>query len=206
MRPFRTSVLALASGIAAAGLALLLSGCVPDASPSRSPEPSSSASASPSSSPSGSSSPAPSASARASTPVDIDCTTLVSNDTVYEYGPIYSAKSPFTPPSGSAAAQARADKGTTCEWINTSSGTTIDLSVAQYSGSTLAAQKSASSSGAAAVSEWGGDSGYYATVVGRGTATGFVGGYWIVASSETFGSATDPDPFMQSAIAAIRAR
>lgn len=211
MRPSRTLVLAFAAASAAVGLGLVLTGCVPQARPSASPSasdaPSLSPSVSPPASPAG---PSPSASAstsaRASTPVQIPCTTLVSNDTVYQYGPIYSAKSPFTPPPGSAAAQARADRGTVCEWINTSSGTTIDLSVGRYSGATLAAQKRASADGAQSASGWGGDVGYFATSGGIGVATAFVGGYWLVTASPEFGSAADADPFMTSAVTALRSR
>lgn len=130
----------------------------------------------------------------------------MSNDTVYQYGPIYSAKSPFTPPAGSAAAQARADRGTACEWINTSSGTTIDVSVARYAGAALADQKATSASGATATSGWGGEAGFFRVQDGTGVATAFVGGYWIVASSVEFGAAGDADPFVQSAVAAVRTR
>ncbi|MBI5160974.1 MAG: hypothetical protein HY996_06135 [Micrococcales bacterium] len=213
MRPTRTSGprvrfggVAVASALVAGGLALVLAGCVPDAgAPAGTPTPSR-----PSAAASGSAAPDPSPSAttdpRSSIPVDIACSTLVSNDTVYQYGPIYSAKSPFTPPEASAAAQARADRGTTCEWINTSSGTTIDVSVARYRVATLGEQKAASAAGATTVSQWGGDAGFFRAQDGTGVATAFVGDYWIVASSVEFGAAADADPFVRSAVAAVRSR
>ena len=201
MRPSR----ALPAGLVLAGAAVLTrAGCTPDPGPSgtttRSPgtgsDPSSSASTSPSAS-------APASSPTAS-PVSIPCPTLVSNDTVYAFNPIYSAKSPFTPPSGSAAARVNRDGGTACEWINTSSGATIDVSVGRYTPAALAAIRAETFTGGTQTDGWGGDAGYFSTTKG-GTATAFTGAYWVTARGEELGSADDAAPFMESAVAAAKA-
>ena len=198
----------LPPAVAAAGIALLLlAGCTPSPAPSDTPLRTRTAGATPSAVPTGAATPAPSGSPTASSgasPVSIPCPSVVSNQTVYDYNPIYSAKSPFSPAAGTPAAQVAADRGTVCEWVNTSSGVTIDVAIGKYSASALASIRDRTFTGGAAASGYGGDAGYFAASGGVGTASALVGSYWVTVRGQEFLSASDADPFITSAVAAAR--
>lgn len=190
--------------VAAAGFALLLlAGCTPSPAPSDAPSRTRTAGAAPSRAASPSPSGAPTASSGAS-PVSIPCPSVVSNQTVYDYNPIYSAKSPVSPAAGTPAARVAADRGTVCEWVNTSSGVTIDVAIGKYSASALASIRDRTFTGGAAASGYGGDAGYFAASGGVGTASALVGPYWVTVRGEEFLAPSDAGPFITSAVSAAR--
>jgi hypothetical protein len=190
---------------------LALAGCgTTDAAAKPTKKPSHSASASPSTTaPSGASSgaasasPAPSASAVAgATPVTVACETLVSAQTIYDFNPNFTPKTPFSPASGSAGAQAVANKGVACGWINGTNSDSIVVSAAKPVAATLASLKSSAAAGTPASGL--GDAAYFSTSAGVGRVDAFKGGYWVTASSDYFASATDAQAIVTSALAALK--
>jgi hypothetical protein len=119
------------------------------------------------------------------TAVSIKCTDLISPQAMYDYNPNFLLLSNFTPPAGSAAATAIASKGVACRWENSTSGVTIDVSVAQPAPSELDGLKSDAGSRAS------GFDGYFAVKDGTGTAQVFDGAYWATISSKAFFEAGD---------------
>jgi hypothetical protein len=183
-------------------LALALAGCVPGSDPSSSPSPTASRSASDTPGPSSSGTPSatPSTPAGASSkPVSATCEQLVSSQTVYDFNPIYSAKSPAAPASGSAVAAIQKSGGRACQWINTSDGSAIDVGVAEYDAAT--ASSLAAAAGGTPVPAWG-PTASFSTSGGVGTAVIADGGTWVVASSPAFASSDDAAPFVTGAAAA----
>jgi len=119
------------------------------------------------------------------TAVSIDCTDLISPQAMYDYNPNFLLLNNFTPSAGSAAATALASKGVVCRWENSTSGVTIDVSVAQPAPNKLEALKSDAGSTAS------GFDGYFAVNGNTGTAQVFDGAYWATLSSASFFEAGD---------------
>jgi hypothetical protein len=111
--------------------ATMLTACV-NAKPSHTPHPSaSSASPSPSPTPtlSPTPTPTPTVTAAAGTPVTTKCAVILTAQQVYDYNPNVVAKTAYTPAAGTLAAHAAAASGRVCEWVNETSGATLEISV-----------------------------------------------------------------------------
>ena len=188
----------------AAVLALGLSGCVPESALELTPTPTRSTTQTPSASPTDT--PEPTATDAPSdgfdsTPVTIDCNTLVTPQVVYDYNPNYGNQPDFTPASGSAVATIAANQGVACNWVNQTSGVTFQVAVAQLAADDLASVRAGLSSGTC-VSGMG-DAAYFSASGGVGVAHVFSGPYWIVASSPAFYEFVEVQPIVKGALAAL---
>ena len=169
---------------------LLLAGCVPtdNPGPSGSSTPSPSRSASPSASPSPTPDPTE-APADTSEPVTIGCNDLISRDQMYAFSPQFVLLDTFSPGSGSLAAEAVADEGLACRWVNETSGETIDVAVAHLLEPALAEKKASiqafSKSGDA------------------GVAQAVTGPFWVSAVSVVFFEAGDAAQLMDDATSSL---
>ncbi|MGV8876735.1 MAG: arginyl-tRNA synthetase [Rhodoglobus sp.] len=164
--------------------ALMLTACVqsPPEPLGANPTPTSSASSTPSASPT------PSAAASTdpqATAVKISCSELISPQAMYDFNPNFLLLNNFSPAAGSFAATALTAQGVACRWQNSTSGVTIDVSVAKPAPAKLESIKSTAGSAA------DGFNGYFAVNSGTGTAQVFTGGYWATLSSEAFFEAGD---------------
>ncbi|HEY4224605.1 MAG TPA: arginyl-tRNA synthetase [Pseudolysinimonas sp.] len=178
--------------------AAALSGCVPTATPT----PSSTGSATtPPSSASATASPTPTPSVT-STPITIDCNTLVTPDDMYAFNPNFSLLTTFSPKGGSAAAAAASEQGLACRWTNGTSGDNIDISVAHLDAASITALKDQAVEASTMVPTYG-DEAYFSTKSGVGTATVFQGDYWLVATSVDFLEPGDPADLITAALGAL---
>jgi hypothetical protein len=186
--PLAISALALAA----------LSGCVPTPSPTQSDTPSASSSGSASASPT----PSPTASA-VSTPITIDCNTLITPDDIYAFNPNFGLIDSWTPKAGSAAATAKSEQGIACRWSNQTSGDTIDVSAAHLDDATIESLKNDAVEKSTMVPTYG-DEAYFSVSGGAGTAIVFQGDFWLVATSVDFAEPGDPSDLITAALSALR--
>jgi hypothetical protein len=188
----------------AAVLALGLSGCVPQGAPDPGESTDWTATQQPTTAPTDTPDPAvteePSDGFN-STPVTIDCNTLVSPQVVYDYNPNYGLQPDFTPAAGTDVATIVANQGVACNWVNQSSGVTFVVAVAQLAADDLATVRSGLPS-SAAVSGIG-DAAYFQASGGVGVAQVFAGPYWVVATSPAFYEVVEPKPLLEGALAAL---
>lgn len=175
---------------------LLLTGCVPTESESTSaptPEPTTSAS---------SSTPTPTPTPDDSTPVTVSCDALIPAQTMYDYNPNFVLETGVTAPVGSLAEQAVDGQGVFCRWIHTSSGETIDVSVASPSPAALTARANELVGSSNPVPTYEVE-GYFEIDGGAGVAQAIAPPYWVAMVSPVFLEPGDAAPLMLSAIAAL---
>ena len=124
---------------------------------------------------------------------------------MYAFNPNFVALNSWTPASGSAAAQAKANKGVACRWQNETSNDVIDLSVAELDAASIESLKNQAVGRSTMVPTYdGADEGYFTAASGTGTAIVFVKGYWIVLSSQQFAEPGDAEPLVTSVVSALR--
>ena len=184
----------LARAVLAVAVVATLAGCAPegtDVSPSATPTPS--ASASPSTSPSASASPSASPSDDPHTVLDADCLDLVSLDTMYDFDPNFGLVGAYTPAAGTLAADAAADGGIACSWVQQTSGATIDIAAAKPG-------DLATRAAAAGVS---GDGSVFNADGLVGSVQVFDGEYWVVLTSTYFTRVADAQPLIDSVLDAF---
>ena len=186
--PLAISALALAA----------LSGCVPTPTPT----PSGTTSTTPSDTPSASSTPSPTATT-VSTPITIDCNTLISPDDIYAFNPNFGLITAWTPKAGSAAATAKSEQGIACRWQNQTSGDTMDFSAAHLDPATIDSLKNAAVEKSTMVPTYG-DEAYFSVSGGVGTAIVFQGDFWLVATSVDFLEPGDPADLIDAALGALK--
>lgn len=183
--------------VGAGVLALGLAACSADDAPTPSPGASAGSSTSPSPTPtptpsvSAPAEPAPSGSAAPAepgTPITASCVDLVSLGTMYEFNPNFGLVED-APAPGSLAAEAVANGGVACTWVQATDASKIVIGVAQPS-STELAELRASSEG-------------FTLAGGVGTISIFTDMHWIVASSEYFGTAADAQLLTDSVRSAL---
>jgi hypothetical protein len=164
-------------------------------------EPSSSAGATASPTPGGSTS-APSAGA---TPIDIDCTTLLTPEALYEINPNYSANAEYSPAAGGTARDQVGDGGLACGWINQTSGSTLEVSVSNPGEGRATELKDAFAADSTAVPAFGTPpvEGFFEMNGAVGEAQVFSGPYWLTAVSTDFVEAGDAAPVVEAALAAL---
>jgi hypothetical protein len=136
-------------------------------------------------------------------PVTLGCGTLVSADVMYAFNPNFGLLTSWTPPSGSAAATAKADQGVACRWQNQTSGDTIDISVAHLDSGSIEALKNDAVAQSTMVPTYG-DEAYFSVTNNVGTAIVFQGDYWLVATSVAFLEPGDPADLINAALAALK--
>jgi hypothetical protein len=182
---------------------LVLTGCVNQtpASSGSGPSGTSSGTSSPSGPPS-----SPSSSATPTvtpgtpgTPVTIACANILTAQQVYDYNPNYVGTNTYKPGPGTLGAQAAADNGRVCGWLNETSGVELEVAIAQPAESTLATLKSGAASGTA-VQLGGGVTGYFGAVGGVGQLQAFTRGFWVIVSSADIASESDADPIAKDVL------
>ncbi|GMA26888.1 hypothetical protein [Arenivirga flava] len=188
-------------GAVAATAGLLLAGCTPA---SGEPEPSESAAAPSPSAEAPSSSPAPSASASEApepdgTPVAFGCDEVLTLDEMYAYNPNFGRQDDWTPAAGSAQAEVVAEQGISCQWVNLTSGITIEVGVSQLSDGEIVDRHEALQASSTAVPTFGAE-GYFTVVDGVGEAQVFSGPYRVVATSTAFVEPGEAEQIVRSAV------
>jgi hypothetical protein len=136
------------------------------------------------------------------TPIGIDCTALVSAQTMYDYNSNFLLVPSYTADADSAALEVHGYHGLVCAWQNSSSGEIISVSVADLPTDVIDGIRGTLTSDSTAVSDFGTE-GYFGVSGGIGRADAFSGSYWIVAESSWFLGAQDAEPLMRSAITAL---
>lgn len=172
----------------------LLAGCAPTsaAEPSSAPsDPVDTPSAEPSE-------PAP----QTAVAIEADCDALVSPDAMYAYNPNFGLADDFEPESGTVAAEAVTLEGVACQWVNQTSGDTIDLSVASLDADGLEALKNEAVQESTMVPTYG-DEAYFDVADGVGTAIVFDRSYWLVVSSGYFLEPGDATEIVEAALSAL---
>lgn len=186
------------AALATAALAIVLvtAGCIPvepqpapsgTASPAPAATPSASASASPT--------PSPTATEATSRPLDIACDALITLQAMYDYNPNFSLLGDLDADAGTLAADALAQQGVACRWVNDTSGETIDIAAADLTGPALADRRAA----AGEVTSAFGVEGYFRA----GEAQAISGSSWITVVSNAFLEPADAAPLVQAAVDAL---
>ena len=132
------------------------------------------------------------------TPITLTCEQLVSAQAIYDFNPNFGLLGGFTPAAGSLAAIAVAENGLACQWINQTSGESIQISVADLPTPRIGELAATASSGEAISGIR--DQAYFA----NGTAQVFDGSFWVAAESAVFGTWDDAAPLVQAAGASLR--
>ena len=187
-------------GLAGGALALLLSGCVPidtdGSTPAETGTPTSTRSVTPTG-PATAPDDDP-VETPVGTPITLSCDQLVGAQAIYDFNPNFGLLSDFTPAAGSLVAIAVAENGLACQWINQTSGETIQIAVADLPAPRLD-QLAVTASSGEAISGIG-DRAYFA----NGAAQVFDGSYWVAGESTVFVTGDDAAPLLQAALASLR--
>jgi hypothetical protein len=193
MRPNRTPLFAVPTALVAL---VLLAGCNPVAEPEPTPTETTtpSASATPT--------PAPTPTAEASQPITISCDELTPAQVMYDYNPNFALEAGFTPARGSLGAEAVAEKGIACSWLNLTSSQTIEITAAHLPTAALDQRKNDLITTSNSVPTYLVE-GYFIVEGDVGTAQAFSGPFWITASSVTFFEPGEVAPLIAAAIAAL---
>ena len=162
-------------------LVLSLAGCAPQPAP----QPTATATTAPSAT----SEPEPSTAPFPGAPLAIECSTLVTDQAMYDYNPNYGLDDSWRPVSGTPAAKAVDLGGTACAWRNETGGELLIVAAAHPSDDELAAL---------------GTGAPFAVTGDTGTAQSFDNGYWVVTSSTEYLEAADAAPIVTAANAALR--
>ena len=183
---------------------LILSACVPAAAPDPTSKPTSAASPTSSATSTATADPdaSPAPHVETGTRISLSCSDLVSPQQMYDYNPNFGLVDSFVPGSGSLAAQAVAASGLACRWMNQTSGTTIDVSVAHLDAESTSIRKAFLKANSTPVSKFGPD-GYFDQGDLRSSGQAFPGDFWVTATSIAFFGADDAAPIMKAATAAV---
>ncbi|RUR01174.1 hypothetical protein [Labedella endophytica] len=190
----------------------LLSGCAPEPGPT-SPTDSPSATASPSiTAPGGTEQPSGEPTEPAELPdlgeAGPECGDVLSDDDIYAYNPNFSAVASPTPASDSLLERAASLDGTTCRWVNNSSGEALDIAVAVPGETELAElrdEAESSATPAPALSDPPAVEAYFDRVGDVGTGQVFADGRWIVLSDAAFLEAGDLEELVATVLANVSA-
>jgi hypothetical protein len=118
-----------------------------------------------------------------------NCDILLTSAQIYAYNPNFVSDNTYVPQAGSIPAKIGANGGTTCGWLNETSGSFVEVAIATPLPADLAAAKSAASSGAPISAN--GEQGFFAVKNGVGSAQFFFGTFWLDVSSKDFEVASD---------------
>lgn len=116
----------------------------------------------------------------------MDCSTLISNEDLYNYNPSYSLDLSFSPQPGSLAKLATDYKGISCTYINLSSGDSFTISLAKFDSESFDAFKQNREAESSQISS---DSipspfvGLFVSGSSGGTLEILGNGYWLSASA-----------------------
>jgi hypothetical protein len=179
---------------------VLLAGCTPAPTPSSS-APIGTGPGLPSST--GTPAPEPSASAIVSQPVDIGCDAVITPDDMYAFNPNVSIMPDGTPKAGSTASEIAAMNGLTCQWVNNTSNTTIDVAVAKLNDDELTDLKNRAVTESKQVPTYAAPpvEGYFTVIEDEGEAQVFTGSYWVTLRAVDFVEPGDAEQLAEAAIA-----
>lgn len=135
-------------------------------------------------------------------PIDLDCTGLISLDAMYDFNPNFGTDPKYSPASGSLAAKIAGFDGLACGWINQSSGEIIEAAVAHPDAATLTQLKNQAITASNPVPLYG-DEGYFRTVNKVGEAQAFSGPYWLVLRSPSFLEPGEAQELVNAAIGSL---
>lgn len=178
---------------------LSISGCqlIDGGSPADPPSASLDASTTPSATPAPSDVPGDSA-----VPVSVSCDLLLSPQEIYDFNPNFGLVPAFKPAAGTVAAHALELGGTACQWLNQTSGETIEAALARPASAEFAALLSESRAGTLMPDV--GDEAYFSVSEQGGTAQAFAGGFWVSVSSTYFSVPDDARSLLTDAVVAAR--
>lgn len=197
IRPLRfTTSSQVLAVLGAAALAMSLSACATGSAPAPSatattpgsvatPDPTTGATAAPS-----------------GTPVEIDCSQLVSAQAMYDYNPNFALETNYLPEPGSLAATAAEYQGLVCGWVNETSGERITVSVAEPSADTLVQIGNGLIGSSNSVPTYEVE-GYFIMNGTSGQAEAIATPYWITASSTSFLEPGDAAPIVAAALTGL---
>lgn len=123
----------------------------------------------------------PSDPALTSTPVEIDCDSLLSLETVYEFNPNVGIDPAYVPTA--RGAEALAYDGVSCGWINQTSGDSLAVSVARFDEVSLSALQQIAREREGSTEVGPDNTATFRTVNGIGALELFADGYWISIES-----------------------
>lgn len=145
----------------------------------------------------------PTAPAETSEPFAIDCAALITPEQIYAFNPNFGADPAFEP-SATDVVQAVDDGGTSCGWLNQTSGDVIEVGVATPAPGLLEKRKNAAALGSNAVPTYGTPpavAGYFGTSGERGEAQVFTeGGVWVVVASNAFFEPGDAQQLVEAVL------
>lgn len=121
------------------------------------------------------------------TPVGLGCDDVLSPDDIYAFNPNFGTAPDFEPTG--LVASAPSYGGVACGWLNQSSGTILEVSVAKPDEQSTEDLKNKAVMAGKAVPTYGTPpevEAYFSKSGETGTVQVFTGGYWVVASSEAF--------------------
>lgn len=116
-----------------------------------------------------------------STPLEIDCDSLLSLETVYEFNPNVGIDPGYVPTA--RGAEALAYDGVSCGWINQTSGDSLVVSVAQFDAVSLSALQQIARERDGSTVVGPDNTATFRTVNGSGSLELFTDGYWISIES-----------------------
>lgn len=137
-----------------------------------------------------------------------ECGDVLSDDDIYAYNPIFSAVASPTPAAGSLLERAADLDGTTCRWVNNSSGEALDIAVAVPGETELAElqdEAESSATPAPSLSDPPAVEAYFDRVGDVGTGQVFADGRWIVLSDPAFLEAGDLEELVSTVLANVSA-
>jgi len=123
--------------------------------------------------------------------VDITCTTLISDQAIYDWGSGNFALDGESTPAG----------GLACRWINLTSQETLDVAVSIPTDANLSAAREAAATAGTAAPALG--DAYFRSANDVGFVDVFSGGYWLTMQSTWFFETNDALPLVEAATAAL---
>jgi hypothetical protein len=145
----------------------------------------------------------PSETAVKSEPVDITCDALITPDDAYAFNPNVSFAEESAPKEGSKGSEIAAMGGLTCQWVNNSSNSAIDVAVAKLSEDQLTELKNLALAESTMVPTYAEPpvEGFFTVVENEGEAQVFTGSYWVTLRSVDFFEPGDAEQLAEAAIA-----
>ncbi|GAA1526946.1 hypothetical protein BJ978_002080 [Agromyces terreus] len=198
-RPFRPIV---ASFLLVAASAALLSGCAAG-------DPTATSTADGTDVPVQSTEPAtPSAEPDPAIPFAIECDTLLTPEQLYAFNPNYGVAPDYAPSARTVATLVEEHEGTSCGYLNQTSGDVIEIAVATPSESAATTLANDAAAASTAVPTYGTPpevSGYFTRSGENGQVQVFTGPYWVVVDSTAFFEPGDAQTLVADVLANLPA-
>ncbi|HWU47297.1 MAG TPA: iron ABC transporter ATP-binding protein [Humibacter sp.] len=136
------------------------------------------------------------------TPVTLTCDQVLTAQQLYDYNPNFGDDPGYKPAAGSLPAQAVQFGGVACGWLNQTSKSVLEASVATPTDDQLTQLGNAAVTSSHVVPTYGSPPllGYFTISNGAGVAQVFTGKWWIVVSSKDFLEPGDAQPAMSAVL------